>query len=97
MIYEIDHAYEFRLLPGTPFDENFLLYAEGPDGDETLVRLAKLPFQRSEAYRQPPELRCRVKGIDEKGLPVLTHITPPLPFTSFTTILLLPVAHLSAM
>lgn len=77
MIYEIDHAYEFRLLPGTPFDENFLLYAEGPDGDETLVRLAKLPFQRSEAYRQPPELRCRVKGIDEKGLPVLTHITPP--------------------
>jgi len=52
MIYEIDHAYEFRLLPGTPFDENFLLYAEGPDGDETLVRLAKLPFQRSEAYRR---------------------------------------------
>ena len=36
MIYEIDHAYEFRLLPGTPFDENFLLYAEGPDGDDEL-------------------------------------------------------------
>lgn len=77
MIYEIDHVYDFRLLPGAPFDENFLLSVEGPDGQDAVVHLARLPFQRSEAYRQPAVLRCRVKGIDENGLPVVTHITPP--------------------
>lgn len=77
MIYEIDHAYEFRLLPGTPFDENFLLSAKAPDGTDAVIKLAKLPFQKTEAYRRPPVLKCRVKGIDEQGLPIVSHITPP--------------------
>ncbi|MDE6611737.1 MAG: hypothetical protein K2K22_04160, partial [Muribaculaceae bacterium] len=73
MIYEIDHAYEFRLLPGTPFDENFLLSAKAPDGTDAVIKLAKLPFQKTEAYRRPPVLKCRVKGIDEQGLPIVSH------------------------
>ena len=36
MIYEIDHAYEFRLLPGTPFDENFYCMPKAPTGTKHL-------------------------------------------------------------
>lgn len=79
MIYEIDHIYDFRVLPGNAGDDFFLLNAEGPAGP-VVLRLEKLQFQRQTAYIVPSILSCRVKSIDENGVPLLTHAIAPYVF-----------------
>lgn len=70
MLYQIDQYYTFPVRAGNPGDDFFTLEVEGPDGPAT-VTLAKLEFQKQPSYRQPRRLECRVRAIDENGLPVL--------------------------
>lgn len=62
----------FPVLPGAVDDDFFNLEVEGPDGP-TVVLLNKLDFQKSARYGMPKQLECRVRSIDEKGVPVLGH------------------------
>lgn len=85
MIYDIDRTYDFRVLSAPPDDEFFLLAVDGPSGPAE-VRLGKLLFQRSPSYICPGYLSCRVKYIDDRGLPVLTHAIAPYVFELYSDI-----------
>ncbi len=76
MNYEIDINYLFPVVPSEPGDDSFTLLVDTDNGKKT-VSLSKLAFQKDENYIQPTELYCRVKSIDENGLPVLSHIVAP--------------------
>ncbi len=70
MIYTIDQYYTFPVRPGNPTDDFFVLEVDGPEGPDT-ANLAKLDFQKAPSYRPPRRIECRVRGIDEHGLPIL--------------------------
>lgn len=71
MSYEIDQFYDFDIVGGTePTDEFFILEINSAAG-KTVLPFKKLPFQRHAGYECPETLSCRVKGFDDKGLPIL--------------------------
>jgi len=71
MIYEIDNFYDFRIIGGKePYDEYFILEVDSPAGPGS-IQLKKLPFQRNPAYNCPAYLSCKVKYIDDNGLPAV--------------------------
>ncbi len=72
MLYQVDQYYTFAVRPGNPADDFYTLEVDGPDGPAT-VTLSKLEFQKDPHYVQPRRLECRVRAIDDSGLPVLGH------------------------
>ncbi len=72
MLYQVDKYYTFQVQPGQPSDDFYTLEVDGPDGPAT-VTLNKLEFQKNPKRPQPTRLECRVRGIDNNGLPVLGH------------------------
>ncbi len=76
MEYIIDESYLFPVLPGAATDDCFKLEIDTDEG-KSFVELPKLPFQKRDNYIAPAELLCRVKSIDEYGMPVLTHMIAP--------------------
>ncbi len=75
MRYQVDQNYDFLVLPSEEsVPESFVLQVEGPDGSLGKSYLPKLDFQKEVGRKTPTVLTCRVKGFDEAGMPLLTHV-----------------------
>lgn len=77
MMYEVDRSYLFPVLAGSPDDDFFRLEVNSDSGEYTVAELPRLPFQKQKDYEQPTQLLCRVKSINENGVPVLGHVVAP--------------------
>lgn len=71
MEYIVDNIYDFEVDYSVDDPDYFSLIVYGPEGP-TNISIKKLPFQKAAPYDKPITISCRVKNLDDAGLPVLT-------------------------
>lgn len=75
MSYLLDQNYDFVVLPPEEdYPDSFVLQVKTPAGMTAKSYLPKLDFQKEVGRKTPEVLTCRVKGFDEDGIPMLTHV-----------------------
>lgn len=75
MNYHVDQNYDFVVLP--PEEDHpdcFVLEVQSQSGQTGKYYLPKLEFQKEIGRKNPTLLTCRVKGFDEQGFPLLSHV-----------------------